>query len=171
MKSFTQYTFVWGQIWESFFKGCCSRLIHAIIICSLIIIVIATQNLCLGRDSAVYLSKNGSFISSPHSIYKAILFFFLLYHRAGVMPSAIYWFNKEWSWKSGVGCWWQLERMLCREEYSAASSCQFSNNAHLSVRWSWKTPFILLAHLMITLGCQNYTIKLLFEFSISSSLR
>lgn len=137
------------------------------------LLVIATQNLYSGRDSADDLSKNGSFISFPHSIYKARIldFFFFLYHRAGVMPSAIYRFNKEWSWKSGVGCWWQLEGMLCREKYSAASSCQFSNNAHLSERCSWKTPFILLAHFMMTLGCQNYTIKLLFEFSISSSLR
>ncbi len=31
--------------------------------------------------------------------------FLFLYCRADVMPSTIYWFNKEWSWKSGVGCW------------------------------------------------------------------
>lgn len=41
------------------------------------LLVIATQNLYSGRDSADDLSKNGSFISFPHSIYKArILDFF-----------------------------------------------------------------------------------------------
>lgn len=49
------------------------------------------------------------------------------------------------------------------EEYFTTFSCQFSNNAYLSKRYFWKTPFILLAHFGIAC-CQSRTMWLLSDF-------
>lgn len=105
------------------------------------------QNSKPQREGTVCLRRHSSFSFCPgihDNLHKLHTLFLFLYHRAGVMPSAIYWFNNEWSWKSGVGCWWQWEGMLCKKEYLPFPAANFQTmlicqrddfGKHLSFCW------------------------------------